>query len=183
MGAVFWLMLGIHEACRLFISIIDNNHLAWFDVTDIMSTHQIKGTGFTGNNPAMIKTSQTKRPKTIRITERNQFIITHDEDGKSTLDCIGSLRYALFQGLFAGTGNQGQNDLAINRSLEYVSFLGKLLPQASCICQVTIMGQAVDFPHHRTLSKAGHCKSYCCLSWNNGHDQCQYIRQDPRVLI
>ena len=159
MGAVFWLMLGIHEACRLFIRIIDNNHLAWFYVTDIMSTHQIKGTGFTGNNPAMIKTSQTKRPKTIRITERNQFIITHDEDGKSTLDCIGSLRYALFQGLFAGTGNQGQNDLAINRSLEYVSFLGKLLPQASCICQVTIMGQAEISPiieHFQRLDIVSH---------------------------
>ena len=150
-------MLGIHEACRLFISIIDNNHLAWFYVTDIMSTHQIKGTGFTGNNPAMIKTSQTKRPKTIRITERNQFIITHDEDGKSTLDCIGSLRYALFQGLL--------RERAIrDRTTSLSTVVWNTCPSLASSCRRLAafvklpLWDRQRFPHHRTLSKAGHCK-------------------------
>lgn len=175
-------MLGIHDACRLFIGIIDDNHLARFDVPNIMGTYQIKGTGFTCHNPAMIEAAQTKGTEAIRITERNQLIVAHDEDGKGALDCVGGFRHALFQSLL--------RERAIrDRTTSLSTVVWKTCPpwQAPAAGWPHLSGfrygTGRDCPHHRTLSKAGHCRSYCCPSWNNGHDQCRYTRQDPGVPI
>ena len=49
---------------------IDDDHLARFDVANILRVDQIKSAGFRGNHPGVAQTSQRQRSEAARITNR-----------------------------------------------------------------------------------------------------------------
>ena len=118
--------------------VVDHDNLSRLEVADEGRPDQVKGAGFGGEDPSVIKLAEGKGAQTAGIAEADDFVLTHDHHGEGPFEAAQRADRSAHR--FVGLGKEMENDLAVDRGLEDGSAVLKLVPQGGSVDEVAVVG-------------------------------------------